>query len=155
MRDDLSLAEAIKRVNLLTEFYAAEKVRQEDNLIKTLLPAALTLAALLTKQVIDSNLLGLAIFLVTFFLSYALLIYHDLYAAERVWVRAHSLQAQLYQHEGASGGTPLKTAVSSEVMQAFEAMESNVGRIRYCMPTGKPLIAGLAGAAALCIFSWT
>ena len=149
MRPDLTLAAAITRINSLTAYYASEKTRQEDNLIRTLLPAALSLAALLTKQVFESDLIGIAVFLVAFFMTYALLIYHDLYAAERIYFKSHSLQSRLYRYDDRPGSTQVAGLGDPELVTDIDSIEADVGKIRYIMPTGKPLLAALAGVVAL------
>lgn len=151
--DNLTFLAAVNRVNGLTDFYAKEKLRLEDNLTKLLLPAGLTFTAAMLKDAIDPKYVGAAIFLAAFFFIYALLIYRDLYAAERAYVNAFMLQSALYAHQDAKGSLPLREVASAQVLGDYRKVELGVGMQRYVMPTGKPLIAAIGGGAVL-VFYW-
>ena len=142
-------------MNGLVDFYAKEKTRLEDNLTKLLLPAGLTFTAAMLKDAIDAKYVSAAIFLAGFFFVYALLVYYDLYAAERAYVNAFDLQSRLYAHEREKGSRPLAEILSAEELSAFRSVELGVGTRRYVIPSGKPLLAALGGAAMLLFYSMT
>jgi hypothetical protein len=150
----LKFVDAVIRVNALVDFYAKEKTRLEDNVAKLLLPSGLTFVAASLKDVLDPKYEGAAIFLGFFFLIYALLIYLDLFAAERVYVTAFKLQDSLYKHADADGAKPLAEVADAPTLEAYDRVEAQVGKQRYSMPTSKPLFAMLGGAAAFLIYRW-
>lgn len=148
----MTFLEAVNRTNSLVDFYSKEKTRLEDNLTKLLLPAGLTFTASMLKDAIDPKYVGAAIFLATFFLVYALLIYYDLCVAERASANAFNLQSDLYAHKDADGSLPLDEVVSPDVSCAYDSVESRVGRRFSVPPSAKPLVATAAGALALIIY---
>jgi len=148
----LKFVDAVLRVNALVDFYGKEKTRLEDNLAKVLLPSGLTFVAASLQDVLSSKYIGLAVFLACFFLAYSLLIYFDLFAAERVQMAALRLQDALYIHATADGGKPLVDVADEATQVAYDSVESQVGKQRYVMATGKPLLALLGGAIGLLIY---
>jgi hypothetical protein len=147
---DSTYSEAVARANELVDFYGKERVRMEDGLIKLLLPAGLSFLAALSKDIIDAKLAGGAWFLIAFFVAYAVMIYIDTYAAERALDRARALQDMLYRMDDAKD-RKLSEVATAETLDAYRNVESDVGRQRYIKPTGKPIIAALAGLAFLLI----
>ena len=141
--------DAIKRVNQLVDFYAKELTRLEEGLTKLLLPAGLTFAAAILKDLINPQYFGAAVFFFCFFFVYALLIYYDLYVAERAFEAAFNLQNQLYDKQESDPSLPLGSVVSADVVAAYRAVDAGAGKQRYVLPTGKPLIAAVAGASGL------
>lgn len=150
--ESLTFETAVNRVNDLVSFYATEKMRLEDNLTKLLLPAGLTFTAAILKDTLNSNYGGGAIFLAAFFLVYAILIYFDLYAAERNYMNAFNLQSDLYEHQDSEGSLPVRKVVSERVLGAYDSVNAGVGIRRYVAPSGKPLIAAIGGVLALLIY---
>jgi len=144
--------DAVIRVNGLVDFYAKEKARLEDNLAKVLLPSGLTFVAASVKDALDPKYIGAAVFLGFFFLTYAMVIYLDLFSAERTYVAAFKLQSALYKYADADGAKPLMEVADAQTLEAYDLAEAQVGKQRYSMPTSKPLFAMAGGVGALILY---
>jgi hypothetical protein len=148
-RKNLTLIQAVERVNGLVDFYSKEKTRLEDNLAKLLLPAGLTFTASMLKDAIDPKYVGAAVFLIGFFLVYAGLIYLDLFAAERLYLNALKLQNDLYAHRDEDGALPFIATVPADLVTDYDAADRRVGQRHYSTPTSKPLFALAGGLVGL------
>jgi hypothetical protein len=143
----ITLYDAMTRVQYLSDSYAKEKLQREQDFIKILLPAALALATVLSRQVGEGPITEFVWFLVFFFGAYASLLYLDLYASERAYEKAYAVQLAVNGARDLGPEAPLPDDIAAD----FSWVESEVSNRRQCMPTGKPILAALAGAAAILV----
>ncbi len=145
-RADKTTADVLQDIAGKTQFYHNEIARLETNFIAILLPAALTAISLKLNE--PGAVLSLAgiLGILGFFITYLVLLLVDLVSAEKV---AHTLKQlrTLVVKNYQDGSVRLEFALSSTDLNEVNRLYGIVGSHRYAMPSGKPLIAALAGLA--------
>jgi hypothetical protein len=58
----------------------------------------------------------------------------------------------MYQYSSADGSKLMAEIVDAPTQSAYERVDAQVGKQRYSMPTGKPLLALLGGGIGLLIY---